>query len=172
MEALNEIRIQVENEFSCNHPKQDLRSYKKTNGTVEYRIQCLTCGALVRAVKKATLTAWQIAKAPAWDDSLSHERWKQSSQRYDELAQEKRNQQNQKWWDWYNQYLRTPEWQARRIAALERDNYVCRGCLRNRATEVHHLKYEHVGNELLFELVGLCHVCHQRADDKQAGGKQ
>lgn len=50
---------------------------------------------------------------------------------------------------------------------LTRDNYLCQGCRVRRATQVHHLTYDHVGNEFLFELVAICETCHTRLHDKQ-----
>lgn len=60
----------------------------------------------------------------------------------------------------HDTYLRTPEWRAKRRAVLERDGWVCQGCLKNEAEEVHHLTYDHHKNELLFELTSLCRACH------------
>ena len=39
---------------------------------------------------------------------------------------------------------------------------MCEGCGVRRAAQVHHLTYEHVGDELLFELVAVCGQCHDR----------
>ncbi len=71
------------------------------------------------------------------------------------------------WWEKYNAYLATEEWAERRRRVIDRCGGTCEGC-RNRPVEhVHHLTYDHVGNELLFELVGLCLRCHRVAH----GGK-
>jgi hypothetical protein len=67
----------------------------------------------------------------------------------------------QEWWDRYNEYLESPEWQERRAAVLARAKYVCEACGIERATEVHHPTYAHVFNEPLFELRAICHDCHE-----------
>jgi 5-methylcytosine-specific restriction endonuclease McrA len=54
---------------------------------------------------------------------------------------------------------RTLEWRAKSQAVLRRENYVCQGC-GGRATQAHHLTYEHAFNEFLFELVAVCEECH------------
>jgi len=77
------------------------------------------------------------------------------------------DRKNNEWWTWYNAYLQTTEWRMRRQAVLTRDNYLCQGCRVRRATQVHHLTYDHVGNEFLFELVAICETCHTRLHDKQ-----
>jgi replicative DNA helicase len=63
----------------------------------------------------------------------------------------------------YHEYLLSPEWMALRRKVLDRCGGLCEGCREERVTQVHHLTYAHVRNELLFELVGLCDACHERA---------
>ena len=60
----------------------------------------------------------------------------------------------------YHEYRLTQKWKEKRLIVLERDNNLCQGCRKNKATEVHHLTYEHIGNEMLFELVSVCRSCH------------
>lgn len=51
---------------------------------------------------------------------------------------------------------------------MQRAAHVCEGCRTARATEVHHLTYEHCGDEFLWELVAICRSCHERYH----GGKE
>ncbi|MDO8980306.1 MAG: hypothetical protein Q7V17_13840 [Afipia sp.] len=68
----------------------------------------------------------------------------------------------------YEQYLRSPEWAKRREKVLERAKGICEGCRDRKATQVHHLTYDHIYEELLFELVAVCDDCHRRIHrDKQ-----
>jgi hypothetical protein len=62
----------------------------------------------------------------------------------------------------YDLYLEGPVWAAKRAAVLKRANYICEGCLTNKATQIHHLTYDHIFKELLFELVAVCTDCHAR----------
>lgn len=67
--------------------------------------------------------------------------------------------------DWpqlYADYLRSQEWADRRARVMERAGYRCEGCRDRNATEVHHLSYDNVTREFLFELVALCGECHER----------
>ena len=61
----------------------------------------------------------------------------------------------------YKNYLLCPEWKKKRKLIIQRDK-ICQGCLDAPIHEVHHLTYKNVGNELMFELVGLCRECHSR----------
>ena len=72
-------------------------------------------------------------------------------------------EEERKWWVWYSAYLETPEWAERRRLVLQRARGLCEGCRSAPAAHVHHLTYEHAGDELLFELVALCLACHQKA---------
>jgi 5-methylcytosine-specific restriction endonuclease McrA len=67
------------------------------------------------------------------------------------------------WWDAYDEYLASPAWAAKRTLVLGRDKWFCQGCRAARASQVHHLSYSHVGDELLWELVAVCDACHARA---------
>lgn len=62
----------------------------------------------------------------------------------------------------YQQYLTSPQWRRVRRLVLDRCRGVCEGCGSAPVAEVHHLTYEHVQAEFLFELVALCGRCHDR----------
>lgn len=62
----------------------------------------------------------------------------------------------------YAEYLRSEEWFGRRTKVMDRCNGLCEGCREAEAVDVHHLTYEHVTEEFLFELVALCAGCHER----------
>ena len=70
----------------------------------------------------------------------------------------------------YREYLLSPEWKALRRKVIDRCGGLCEGCREERVTQVHHLTYAHVRDELLFELVGLCDACHERAHTPRQQG--
>jgi len=61
----------------------------------------------------------------------------------------------------YNEYLKSDHWKKLRERILIRDNYECQICFEP-AEEVHHLTYQHRGEEYTFELVSLCVNCHAK----------
>jgi hypothetical protein len=71
----------------------------------------------------------------------------------------------------YAAYLASEEWAARRDKVMQRAGGFCEGCRAQPATEVHHLTYEHVTQEFLFELVAICGDCHARFHGKPARPK-
>lgn len=70
--------------------------------------------------------------------------------------------EQQKFFGEYGAYLHGEKWAEKRRKVLARCNGRCEGCGNAKATVVHHLTYEHVYDEFLFELVGLCQKCHDR----------
>jgi len=65
--------------------------------------------------------------------------------------------------DWqtaYQWYLGSEFWAEKRRCAMERANYICQRCHKAPATEVHHLTYVRVFNELASDLLPVCSACH------------
>lgn len=60
----------------------------------------------------------------------------------------------------YYAYLETPEWQAKRKAALHRAKGRCQVCNGSQRINVHHRTYERLGNERRDDLLVLCRDCH------------
>jgi 5-methylcytosine-specific restriction endonuclease McrA len=85
-------------------------------------------------------------------------RQRDARRHYDD--EERQRARQRAWWKDYNAYLLTPDWRARRLAVLRRANGTCEGCGQQAATQVHHLTYERIGCEMLFDLVALCDACH------------
>jgi 5-methylcytosine-specific restriction endonuclease McrA len=74
----------------------------------------------------------------------------------------RRNKGGRHYAEWYRNYLASEEWELIRQSVMERANGFCEGCRARVATEIHHLTYEHVGFEFLWELVAICSPCHRR----------
>ena len=68
----------------------------------------------------------------------------------------------------YHWYLGSAFWRERREYALKRANHRCERCKERRATEVHHLTYIRVFNEMPSDLVALCRQCHGEVHHKKA----
>lgn len=78
-------------------------------------------------------------------------------------------QEDAEWRARYNAHISSPEW--KRICALvrQRARNMCEGCGISAAQHVHHTTYEHLGNELLFELLAVCIPCHERIHGRSIG---
>ena len=86
--------------------------------------------------------------------------YREASENASVKYQEERQQKNAEWFEWYSEYLQTPKWHDKRDRVLRRDLHLCQACLKRKATVVHHKTYKHVGEEPLFDLISMCHECH------------
>jgi 5-methylcytosine-specific restriction endonuclease McrA len=74
---------------------------------------------------------------------------------------------NEEAWDKYNDYLNSEKWKLKRKKVFERDNYLCQACLTNEAQEVHHLTYNNIYDEPLYELISVCKRCHIKIEEQK-----
>src|SRR5690625_3470247 len=143
----------------CEHQETTVRRRFIKNGAIQYRHQCRKCGEAVGgAVAKSVVEEEYFLGVDDFDED-AHERWKSRMQ---EIRRERSRERRSAWFGRYDQYLRSDDWRQRRELVLKRAGGVCEGCGTMPAAHVHHLTYEHVGNEFLFELVALCLGCHER----------
>jgi hypothetical protein len=83
-------------------------------------------------------------------------------EKYIQKKQFESQKESIEWWNMYNKYLLTEKWKEIRKKVLERENYICQGCLKNKAVQAHHLTYNNVTDELLFQLISVCLSCHNK----------
>jgi hypothetical protein len=60
----------------------------------------------------------------------------------------------------YHTYILSAEWKLKRQEIIRRAKNICERCHNARVGDIHHLTYEHLGNEPLEDLQGLCKPCH------------
>ena len=60
----------------------------------------------------------------------------------------------------YGLYLKSAEWKKKRDAVMKRDKGECVFC-GDAAQHVHHLTYDRIYNESLYDLVAVCNECHK-----------
>jgi hypothetical protein len=136
-------------------PCDEVRRRPTSNGAYQLWRQCTTCGVPVGSAVKRD---GQVHRD--WDcATYVHYHAQIKAAREAELEQDRAE---------YAEYLQTPEWRAKADAVLARANYVCEGCGVRRPTQVHHLTYQNIFEEFLFELVAVCPQCHQRIHRRRA----
>ena len=60
----------------------------------------------------------------------------------------------------YIEYLQSEDWRERRKYLMELTGWICSKC-GGKATQLHHLKYDNLGNEELdIDVIALCNDCH------------
>lgn len=155
----------------CGHPpnRVELRRKPNANGAMTLRQQCFACGEVFGPIqKKASVSNFELI--PVVDRDMEDAAQKNRSEfwgRHTELQQSLRQAINDGWHRYYDEHLSSPEWRMMRARVLARDENKCQGCLARPARHVHHLTYDHLGDELLFELISLCEFCHQKIHPHQ-----
>jgi 5-methylcytosine-specific restriction endonuclease McrA len=154
----------------CDHPRSQLRRQVRCNGFIRYVTQCLECGDSVKAVARAQLV--DVSRIPDFDKGIKVAYRERVSRECEERRAQQdrvREEESRRWWAWYNEYLRSPEWRHRRALVMDRADGLCEGCRINRANHAHHTTYDHAGEEFLWELVAICKPCHDRVHGHETG---
>ena len=152
--------------YDCEHPRRELRDRTVRGGSIQRTEQCLICGlAAGGAVRQEAGVS-----VPLWDEQLAervHRDHLATRDRvFDAGLNRTANLETEGYAD-YQDYLRTDAWIKKRRIVLERDSSVCQSCLEAKAIEVHHLTYDRIFEEPLFDLVAVCGPCHVRLHRKK-----
>lgn len=155
----------------CSHPHLETRRFTNRNNSIAYCMQCQTCGERIgNAIGKNSIP--DIAQVPDMDPEISA-RWRKARAERIHVVEQKHLRiqcaQKLEWWKRYNEYLESPAWKIRRDLVMQRAGGICEGCRMASAEQVHHLTYEHVTNEFLWELVAICKPCHSRIHEDEEG---
>lgn len=154
-------------DLECDHKVIKIRFREAINGNRMYKRQCVRCGDLVgNWIPHESIQKKDEIKPV--DDSLAANYRQSKFELTKALNQLIRKVQKSEFDDQYQRYLTSPEWHRKRTLIFERCNYLCEGCRINGATIVHHTTYKNIGNEFLFELVGLCKDCHEKYHHPQS----
>lgn len=147
----------------CKHKIVDTRILRQCN---QVKLQCLDCGQAVgNPIAHNKLKPETLVGIVDFDEDLRESgRKKMADERHsdflDRQAQIGRKIQVMRM-D-HAEYLSTPEWKMKRQMVIEREGNLCQGCRKSQIHDIHHASYETHGDELLFQLVGLCRPCHER----------
>jgi hypothetical protein len=148
----------------CRHPMKEIFRFKVSSGAIQVRECCNGCGQAFGAALSQRDKKW-LESLPWLPDNLStnyvEEREIQRRMLLIELARKQHNERGA-FTKSYAAYLISERWFAKRALVMKRCAGVCEGCGVKPAVEVHHHHYQHLFDEFLFELVGLCRDCHDR----------
>jgi hypothetical protein len=145
----------------CKH-RMVARYEIRGNGARVFKEQCASCGKSGIILSANHLTEAQRNRAEPFSQADAKAYDLTRSANFDACIQDAKAASDRAWWAWYNRYLLSPVWQAKRQAVLKRASGICEACLSATAAQVHHLTYLHVGSEPLFDLVAVCESCHKQ----------
>jgi hypothetical protein len=148
----------------CKHEDTKVYRVRITDGSVQVRKCCLECGHRVGAAIPQTDKAWLAGLPWQPEEHAASYRGRRVADRRAILLDLARRQHAERgrFTASYSEYIKSDAWRTKRALVLKRCGGVCEGCGRAKATEVHHTTYLHLFDEFLFELLGLCHGCHER----------
>lgn len=158
--------------LECGHPKRETGYITCSNGTRQVKSQCVTCGHRSNAMRMADIppdVRRPLAELPDYEADTPWNRYQKMVQqaianRRDAIYREAARHESEEYAEWLSD---SPVWAKVRRRVLERDDYVCQGCLEAKATQVHHLDYRDKYNPFAFQLVSLCRACHARYYGKE-----
>lgn len=159
------------NAATCGHAETAPYRVRIANGAVQVRDCCNACGERVGTARSQKDKAW-VESLPWQSDELAAS---YTTRRHLEreamllALAKKQYAERGRLTKGYADYLASDAWKAKRGLVLKRCGGTCEGCGVAPATEVHHRHYDHLFNEFLFELLGLCHACHERITLERLG---
>lgn len=148
----------------CDHRQSEKTLTRRTikDGRVQVYWQCQRCGGTVGGPVGRAEVGGPVDQLPAFDLERAA-RWRARKEAaITKIVMTTLNDPGKPSSD-YQAYLASTRWAAKREAVMRRCGGVCEGCGEATATEVHHLSYDHVYDEFLWELVAVCAECHRRA---------
>lgn len=143
----------------CAH-EYEIAYFIASDHSTRYIRQCVHCFDQTTQISKRALTKAQRENAFERIQPDYSRLWEIKRRLKDEMIAKLDRIRKREWFDWYNDYLASPKWQRRRQFVLKRAGGTCEGCGAAKATHVHHLTYDRVGDEMLFDLVAVCESCH------------
>jgi 5-methylcytosine-specific restriction endonuclease McrA len=103
---------------------------------------------------------------------LTEHRERREAERAEALARqrafdEEQARKDREWHAKYDAHLLSDQWVKLRRKVIRRAHGICEGCGERAATQIHHLTYDMLGDEMLFQLVGLCKRCHSKIHGRE-----
>lgn len=150
----------------CAHERAEYRDRKIKGGSQQRIRQCLDCG---KAVGNAVKLDADV-DAPQWDETLPERALGAMKERQEVIyktALERTLKLEIDGYADYEGYLASDTWAKKRHTVMIRDKGLCQACLSRDATEVHHLTYERIFEEPMFDLVAICRICHAKLHRKK-----
>ena len=170
MPNIEYLQKQLELTENCPHECTKVRFRRAINSVKMFKKQCVRCGVLVGDwIPHAEIVAPDLIEPI--DDDLRKIYLETALSLRAEIVKVAAEKERKEFFENYSEYLVSEKWAVKRRTVLSRCDERCEGCGKSRATQVHHLTYNHVYDEFLFELVGVCNDCHVKLHLGKDDGK-
>lgn len=140
-------------------------------GSEQIRMQCIICGeplgSPVKRSEAGDITRLRVGTTQEQYEyaALRRKQVEQIKLKYFQIQSRPGYGSNE-----YDDYLLSDEWKAKRNAVIRRASGICEGCGQADAEVVHHLHYDNIYHEWLWDLVALCRPCHSRCHPEHRVG--
>lgn len=147
---------------TCGHKAVELRRVPIKGGNFFFGHRCLNCGERFgnwlpkKEIDDPDAIPIADDMTPSEFERIRRQKWQATQVAFYEKQRVKITAE-------YEAYLKSPAWKSIREKVISRADGICEGCLENKATQVHHVSYEHRFEEFCWELVAICNDCHVRA---------
>lgn len=149
--------------YICSVHQAKLVKYRIANGSIWAGEVCQLCG---QVTKRVSVKSIDLSSVPLMDRQSVLDRWNEKREQYwkdyhAKKREEFENERNARKLR-YVQHLSSEKWKRLRVRIFNRCKGICEGCGINKATQVHHLTYDRMGDEMLFDLAAMCAPCHKK----------
>ena len=138
---------------SCHSKNIHVVRYIISNGTSQYRYQCMDCGCVDSvSIKRSSIP--DDVEVPLLNQELR-------DCYYDNNAKDFENYYG----IIYEEYINSDEWKDKREKCFESKGRKCAICGREQGLHLHHLNYNSLGHEEennFADIVPLCSICHEK----------
>ena len=150
--------------MSCNNHNFEYAKKLKSNGDYFIKKQCFKCGESISSQCKFLDIGGKnkLHLIRDFDEDLNNSFYELKREVKIEMRKEEILKHTKK----YYEYLESDLWKLKRKYVLKRDNNICQACLSAEANDVHHLTYNRVFDEPLFDLISVCRNCHKKIHNK------
>ena len=151
--------------MKCEHTNKEIRFKLDSLSRKLFCYQCLDCG---KKVNKGWLPRPEHARSysPFNEEAAKKRIAAEEYERKKLWYNEKRRQHRQ-----YEDYINnSPKWRRIRLRVLDRCNRLCECCLIEPASQVHHLNYNFLYDEVAWDLKGVCRKCHLKIHGRLFNG--
>lgn len=157
----------------CKHENREFRRFVyQRQGKPDYHkvCQCMICGQRLKHGPSGNNVWWPKDSSDSTlpeEDQAIVANWKLKNKSEIECElRAKRTKLADEWQekhDEYDLYINTSSgWQNRRNRVINRAGEVCEACLVHRATQVHHVNYDTLFDEICWDLRAVCVDCHRK----------
>lgn len=156
----------------CHHPSRVYCRRVFSNGAEHYGTQCLTCGLFI-SVKKDSVPSLERKNPRDFDPEISKRYDARRSEFYRKQQEQREEErrlafamQQEAFRSRYTTYLNSEAWKRKRAFRMRANeklfNGYCEICFENKANHCHHITYDRLGEEWIFDLAAICRPCHEK----------